>query len=172
MTNVAAALLISLVALVASSCDVRSDTAKREMEKFTSSPTPPILPIPTTTPVDPADIVNVDTSLDGDKITVSGHEQKQTVTCKKFNRVMVNGDDNTITIKGACSQIMINGDRNEITADAAMEIVLNGSENKVLYSRYVNGKLPSIVENQAGNVIEKTSTEAMTITPSQRKIVK
>jgi len=126
------------------------------MEKFTSSPTPPISPAPTEAPVAPTDILTVDTSLEGPSISIAGYEQKKTATCTKYNRVMVNGDDNTITIKGACSQIMVNGDNNQITAEAAMAFILNGTENTIKYSKYPNGRRPIVTENKSGNIIEKT----------------
>ncbi|MFZ1700586.1 MAG: DUF3060 domain-containing protein [Pyrinomonadaceae bacterium] len=129
------------------------------MEKYTSNatPWPSISPTPTATPVDPADILTVDASVEGDLININGYEIKKTETCKTFNRVMINGDKNVITLKGGCSQIMINGDANEITLDAATEIVLNGSENKVTYTRLINGNQPTITENRPGNTIEKIS---------------
>jgi hypothetical protein len=154
------------------SCDVRSDTAKRDMEKFISSPTPPITPFPTMTPVDPKDVVEVDTSQQGDTIHFNGEGQKKTESCTKFNRLMVNGDKYVLTIKGVCRQIMINGDGNDITADAAMEFVLNGSNNTVRYSRYANGKQPTIVESRTGNTIEKVPASTMTSGKPARKHAK
>lgn len=153
---------------VIAGCDLRSETAKKEMEKFTSSPTPTILKTPTPEPIDPADIVNVDTNIEGDAVSINAFKENKNAACPKFNRLMVNGDDNVVAIKGACRQIMINGDRNKITADAAMEFVFNGSDNTVKYSRFANGKRPSVVENRAGNVVEKISATAQ----SKTKIVK
>lgn len=159
-----------LIALFAS-CDVRSEIAKKNMEKYTSTPIPSISPTPTA-PIEPADIVEVDINLQGDPISINGHGQNKTADCTKFNRVMVNGNGSVIMIKGACRQIMINGDGNEITANAAMEFVVNGSENIIRYSRFTNGKRPSVIENRAGNVIEKTSAETVTSSQPRRKIVK
>ena len=118
-------LLFGIVAGLGS-CDLRSGTAKEEMEKFSGSPTPTFAPpSPEPTP-DPADAIAVDVSVEGGTITVLGYKEKKTAVCSKFDRVMINGDDNIVTIKGGCSQIVANGDRNQITADAAMEFVLNG----------------------------------------------
>jgi hypothetical protein len=150
------------------SCDLRNETAKRGVEKYASTPQPPMSPLPTPTPVEPVDIAEVDTSLEGDTIPITGHEQKKTVSCSKYNRVLVNGDGSVINVAGVCRQIMINGDGNKITLDAAMEIVLNGSDNSVKYSRYVNGKQPSVSDNRGGNLVEKIA--AMTSSPPTRKI--
>ncbi len=154
------------------SCDVRSGTAKREMEKFASTPMPAFSPIPTPTPVDAEDIIQVDTTLEGETISITGHKETQTVACTKYNRVMVNGDAGSITIKGVCRRIMINGDGNEIKVDAATEFVINGTDNLVRYSRFVNGKQPLVIENQEGNAIEKASTEPVTSGSSKSKIAK
>lgn len=150
----------SIVILV--SCDLRSETAKKEMEKFESPPTPAVLLSPTPTPADPADIINIDTSVEGDLISANGHGQISKQACTKFNRLLVNGDDGIVTVSGVCRQIMINGDRNKITADAVMEFVLNGSDNIVKYSRFLNGKQPSVIENRPGNIIEKIPAGAAT----------
>ena len=142
------------VAMLAS-CDLRSGIAKENMEKFNPTPTPPFSPTPTPVPIDPADIVVVDIDQEGDVLSVNGYDQKKTINCTKFNRVRVNGDTNLANIKGVCREIMINGDKNEITVDAAMEFVFNGSENKVKYSRFPNGKQPLVTQNRPGNIIEK-----------------
>ncbi len=163
--------LVSLIAVMVS-CDLRSGTAKEEMKKWNSKPTPSVVLSPTPTPIDPAEIVNVDTALQGDLISANGHGQNTKSACTKFNRLLVNGDGGAITVKGVCRQIMVNGDRNKITVDAAMEFVFNGSENNVKYSRFVNGKPPSVVENKTGNVIGKVAAATMTTSQPQSKIVK
>jgi hypothetical protein len=145
-----------LIATILAGCDMRSDTAKREMEKFSAtSPTPATVPTPSEPPIDPAEVIQVDPGLQGETITVSGYDVKRSVACTKLNRVMINGNRNVISIKGACRQIMINGDSNKITSDAAMEFALNGDDDTVTYSRYVNGKRPIIKNNATGNSIDK-----------------
>ena len=146
------------IAMIAS-CDMRSGTAKEEMEKFSGSPIPTITPTATPTPIDPADIVQADTSVEGDVLSVNGQAQKTTLKCDKFNRVMINSGASTITITGACGQIMVNGNGNQITADAASEFVFNGSDNSLKYARFVNGKQPLVTDNRSANNIEKIPFE-------------
>jgi hypothetical protein len=152
-----AILLLSIVAV--GSCDFRSGTAKEEMEKFSGTPTPTITPTPTPEPVDPADIVKVDTGIESGMLTVNNSTQNKTVTCSKFDKVMVNSSGSEVTINGACRQIMVNGNSNQIKADAAMEFIFNGTGNSLKYSRFVNGNRPMLTENQSGNNIEKTAFE-------------
>ena len=162
---------VLLIAILAS-CDMRSEIAKKEMEKYELAPTPTIAPPPAGTPIEPVDIVEIDISQQGDPISIDGDKQNKSAACTKYNRLMVNGDDSTITVRGACSQIMINGDRNKIKTDAAMEFVLNGSENIVKYSRFANGKQPSVIDNRGVNEIEKVPAEAMTTGRQRQKSVK
>lgn len=152
-----AACILSFV--VFGGCDLRNETAKRGVEKYESSPTPPLLPAPTPTPIDPALVVKVDTTQEGDTIFVNGFKEPGSANCTKFNRVLVNGDDNTVTIKGVCRQVMINGDRNKLTVNAAAEFVVNGTENEIKYSRIANDKWPLITEGRPGNVIEMAATK-------------
>lgn len=163
-------IVISLISFAAAtSCDMRSGTAKQEMEKFSGTPTPTITPLLTPTPVDPTEVVQVENTQDGERLTVNGLQQNKTVTCNKFDRVMINGSESTVTINGVCRQIMVNGDGNQITADAAAEIVLNGTSNSLKYSRFVNGKQPLISENQSGNLIEKIPFASRKSDPSRSK---
>ena len=154
-----AVLLLSIAA--AGACDFRSGTAKEEMEKFSGTPTqtPTASPTSTPEPIDPADIVQVDTAQEGKTLTVNNSTPNKTITCTKFDRVMVNSSGSDVTINGACRQIMVNGSSNQIKADAALEFVFNGSGNSLKYSRFVNGKRPTIAENQSGNNIEKAAYE-------------
>ena len=130
-----------------------SDTSRDVPDTANSRPT--ISPTPEQTPIDPADIVQVDSTQQGRVLTVNGQTQKQTLNCTKYDRVYVNGSGSTATINGPCRQIMVNGDKNQITADAVAEFVFNGSGNQVTYSRFVNGKTPSIVDNAGGNDVQK-----------------
>ena len=145
--------LLLVVAFACLTACEPSGIAKEEMEKFSGTPTPTFAPIVTPTPVDPADIVQVDTSLDGDTLSVNGYQQSSRLKCDKYNNVRVNGDENVVTITGACRQVIVNGDKNQVTAEAAIEFAFNGTENKVTFSHFANGKRPAIIENLGGNEI-------------------
>ena len=151
-------MLYSLVLVTSfAGCDLRSDTAKREMEKFSGTPTPTRTPMPAEIPVDPAEVIRVETDVPGETVSVHGSDLKKSIACPKFNRVMINGSRNVVTVKGVCQRIMVNGDGNQIISDAALEFVLNGEKNTVNYFRFVNGTRPIVNDNGDGNVFEKTS---------------
>lgn len=163
--RISVALYSLLLIAAVSACDMRSETAKHEMEKFSGTPTPTISPLPTEAPIDPADIVQADVNQQGEPINVSGYEQKKVIACTKLNPVTVNGGSSVVTIKGPCRQITVNGDGNRITADAAMTITLNGDKNTVQYSRYVNGKRPFVTDNAGSNTVEKVAAPPAVAAP-------
>ncbi len=140
--------------MLLTSCDMRSGTAKEEMEKFSGTPTPMPSPTAAEKPINPADVVQIDTSLEGETIGINGDQQKKTIACTKFNNVMINGDGSVATITGVCRKIMFNGYGNQITADAATEVVFNGSQNTLTYSRFANGKRPIVTQNRPDNTVE------------------
>jgi hypothetical protein len=164
--------VLTLAIMILASCDLRSGIAKEEADKFSGTPTPTVSPTPTAVPIDPADIVQVDTSQSGDSLAFNGHQLNKPVVCTQYNKVNINLDSGTVTIKGVCQQITINGDNNKITADAAMVFVVNGVGNDIGYLKFPNGQRPSMTDNGNGNVIEKLSTDALANNPSKSKSVK
>lgn len=106
-------------------------------------------------PIDPADIINVDTAAPGPQIQINTPEEAKKANCSKYNRVMVNGHNKEVNITGACSQLSINGLNNKITVGAVSEVVINGNENAIGYSKFVNGKRPMITDNGSGNSVVK-----------------
>lgn len=137
-------------------CEIQSGITKKSVEKYMPTPTPTVVPTPPEEPIDPADIVNVDTSQQGPLISVNGPEVSKPFNCNRYNRVMVNVSGKKVTIRGACSQIMVNGDENEIAAEATMEFVFNGSGNNATHTKFANGKRPRVTDN-GGNLVEKAA---------------
>lgn len=140
------------------SCDVQSGITQKSVEKYAPSPTP-AWKVVVEEPIDPADAIAVDTAVQGPLISISKPEEaNRIVKCNKYNRVMVNGDGKKVRIEGVCNQIMVNGNRSKVTAVASAEIIVNGRENTVEYSKYANGQRPSIKDNGDGNTILKIVT--------------
>ncbi|MBL8125466.1 MAG: DUF3060 domain-containing protein [Pyrinomonadaceae bacterium] len=154
------ALLTALtICFYTTGCEVQSDITKKSLEKFQPTPTPEKVPV-VEEPIDPADVVTADTAVQGPQIFISRATDKKKINCDKYNRVMVNGNDHVVEIKGACSQLMVNGNNNQVTLNAASEIITNGTSNTVQYSKYVNGKKPTITDNSRVNTITKSDTAA------------
>lgn len=139
-----------------SACDVQSGITKKSVEKYAPTPTPERT-VEVVEKIEPADFVNVDTTAQGPQLSINKTTNKTTVDCNKYNKVVVNGNAQEISIKGVCKQLMINGDKNQIVAVAFSEIVLNGFENNVQYSKYANGKKPLITDNGKENTILKAN---------------
>src|SRR4030095_8202063 len=124
-----------------SACDVQSGITKKSVEKYAPTPTPEKT-IAAVEQIDPADIVNVDTTVDGPQLSINKGDNKTNLDCNKYNRVQINDDARNVTIKGVCKRLMINGDKNQIIAAGLSEITLNGFGNDIQYSKYANGKKP------------------------------
>ncbi|MEO5859486.1 MAG: DUF3060 domain-containing protein [Pyrinomonadaceae bacterium] len=160
--------LITIVAffvLVFTGCEVQSEIAKKSVEDFQPSPTPVIVK-QTPEPIDPADVVTADTSKQGATLFANEDDGKKNLNCKEYNRVMINGSGNEITLIGVCSQIMVNGSRNQIVGAAATEIVTYGSDNTISYSKYVNGNKPQVKDSSGSNTISKS--ESVKTPPSKK----
>ncbi len=143
-----------IFALALIGCDVQSGMTKKGLEKYNPSPTPTIN-LPTPEPIDPADVVTVDTSLQGPTVNINKPDEARKAKCGKYNRVAINTDGQEVKIDGVCSQVMINGDGNNVTVTAVSEVVINGTGNSVKFSKYVNGKHPIVTDNTGGSTVSK-----------------
>ena len=149
---------ITLIASVLVSACGSEPTANSQTPRPTQTPL-----VRTTEQIDPADVVNADTTEPGETLSVIESSEKLTLKCDKYNRVTINGSDNEVSISGVCSQIMVNGRMNRITAVAASEITLFGAENTVQYSKYANGKKPVVTDTSKTNTVTKVAaTDANT----------
>jgi hypothetical protein len=144
------------VVVVLNACDVQSGIASKSVEKYTTTPTPQPSVAPEE-PIDPADVVTVDATQEGPKLTVKKITDNTALSCDKYNRVAINIDDKSFKITGICKELMINGDRNQVTMSAASEIVVNGAANNVKYSKYANGKRPFVKDNGGTSSVEKVA---------------
>ncbi len=144
-------------AAFAVSCDVQSGITKKSVEKYEPTPTPERV-IVTEEPIDPADVETVSTTEPGPSVNINTEKDAAAANCSKYNNVMVNGNGREAAIKGNCNRIMINGDGNKITVGSVAEIVFNGHDNSVSYTKYSNAKRPIVNDNGSGNSAEKAET--------------
>src|SRR5690606_26559694 len=98
---------ITLIASVLVSACGSEPTANSQTPRPTQTPL-----VRTTEQIDPADVVNADTTEPGETLSVIESSEKLTLKCDKYNRVTINGSDNEVSISGVCSQIMVNGRMN------------------------------------------------------------
>jgi predicted regulator of Ras-like GTPase activity (Roadblock/LC7/MglB family) len=148
--------LVVLCAVVLAGCETQSEIAKKSVEDLKPNPTPPRVqqaPVP----VDPADVVTDDTTKQGATLFENEDDVKKSLNCKEYNRVMINGSRNEITIMGVCSQIMINGHSNKVTAVAAAEILTYGTNNEVSYTKFANGNRPMVTDTAGSNTVSKVA---------------
>lgn len=157
--SITSLIALSIFAFLASAaCDVQSGMSRKSVEKYMPSPTPEIKATPTPEPIDPEEILTVDTTRsDAPLLELNISKQTRTAKCVRYDRVQINGDGNTITLTGGCQQVILNGDGNTINAEAVTEFVLNGDNNKIGYLKFLNGKRPQAKDNGTGNVVEKTT---------------
>ena len=101
------------LALVVAGCEVKPEKSD---ESYQPSATPARVQ-QTPEPVDPADIAKADTSKQGATLYADEDDGKKSLNCKEYNRVMINGSRNEVSITGVCSQIMVNGHGNKVSAD-------------------------------------------------------
>ena len=138
-------------------CDVQSGITQKSLEKYQPTPTPERIATPPEEPIDPADVLNVDVTLDGPTLSVNQDTDKKNLNCDKYNRVTVNASDQKVKITGACSKIVVNGRGNEIDAAGATEIIAYGQNNTIRYTKFVSGKRPTITDTSGTNTIEKVT---------------
>jgi hypothetical protein len=153
------------LAVLLSACDPQSGIATKSVEKYVPTPTPVRTP-EVVEQIDPADVVTVDTTQEGERISIPPADEKKGADCSKYNEVRINGDGRTVNVKGVCKQLMINGDRNRVTGVAFTSVILNGTDNQIEYSKYVNGKKPAVTDNGPSNLI--TKVQAPEPTPSKK----
>ncbi len=158
--KIASGLFAAAILFSAMGCDVQSGMSRKSVEKYTATPTPTAVPVPTPTPPDAADVIKVDTSVEGPTISIDKETARKTAACGKYERVVVNTLDQKITVTGACRQIMVNGRGNEITIEAASTLMINGNDNTVRYSKFVNGAQPMVSDNGQGNIVENAPAPA------------
>jgi hypothetical protein len=101
-------------------------------------------------------------------------DNKQTVAhdCTKDPVATIMGNENTVTLTGACTKITVNGNNNKITAASAKEVsvpgnentvdveatdnvVTAGSKNTVTWKKGVSDKKPAVHNSGTGNKVSQ-----------------
>ena len=167
MKNVA--LVTLATCLFAASCNVQSGITQKSLEKYQPTPTTEKIVLPPEEPIDPADVLNIDVTVQGPTLSVNRETDKKNLNCDKYNRVTINASEQEITIKGGCSRIVVNGGANRIKAEGSTEIFTYGQNNTVEYSKYVSGKKPLINDSNGTNTISKVAPADPKTSPANSK---
>ena len=141
-------------------CEVQSGITKKSVEEYQPTPTPSPLATVAEEPIDTADVVQIDTSVEGKNISLDKPGAKLTADCKSYDRVAINTDGQKISITGACQRVMINGKGNQVEIAGVSVITVNGDENTVRYSKFINSKRPTVTDNGDGNTVERSNEPA------------
>ena len=164
--TITAALSLSLFI---TGCELQSGITQKSLEKYQPTPTPEKIATAPEEPIDPADVLNADITLDGPTLSVNRETDKKDLNCDKYNRVTVNADEQKVKITGACSKIVVNGRGNHVSVEGSTEIVTYGQNNTVEYSKYVSGKKPIITDSNGTNTITKVASTGANTKPAKDK---
>jgi hypothetical protein len=76
--------------------------------------------------------------------------------CGGDDWVAINGNNNSITIEGDCSEIEVTGSHNKVSAESVATIRVTGNDNDVRYTSAPAGKARAAVKNRGkANTIRK-----------------
>jgi hypothetical protein len=103
--------------------------------------------------------ITQDVAVDALKYTDSSKEEEITVDGKD---VVISGNENKITFKGAVGKIVITGKNNDIFIESVKQIIVPGSGNFVSWEKSDNAGGKPVIQDKGGyNNIERRSDNAM-----------
>ncbi len=129
------------------SSNVRVETKPGSVNVATPAPAV-VQPAPTPAPAP-------DDGDDDEDLVVQENGQTLEHTCSADQQIIVNGNDNGLTLHGPCKNVHVNGDRNRITTDSVQSIVANGDSNQIQWRATPRGKNPKVSSNGNKNSITK-----------------
>jgi hypothetical protein len=90
-----------------------------------------------------------------DAITIVDNGATITHECHDGTDVDVMGNENHVTLTGACGKVSVSGNENSVAVEAAAAIVALGNENTVVWEKGAGGKAPKITNLGTKNKISK-----------------
>ena len=85
---------------------------------------------------------------------LAGDNAARTMKCSG-DAVTVGGNSNKLTLTGNCTQVVVSGNKNVVTVVAVGQIVVNGKQNTVTWSKSLKGAKPLTRITGTGNKILK-----------------
>lgn len=90
-----------------------------------------------------------------DGITILDNGATITHECHDGTDVNVMGNENKVTLTGACGTVTVTGNENSVTVETVAAIAALGNENTVLWEKGPGGKAPKITNVGTKNKISK-----------------
>ncbi len=100
-------------------------------------------------------IATDDVGDDDDDLVIQENGQTIEHTCSADQQVIVNGNENVITLHGPCKDVHVNGNENRIATDSVQSIVANGNSNQIQWRATPRGKNPKVSTNGNKNSVSK-----------------
>ena len=93
----------------------------------------------------------------GAAVTYSGTEKSFTHTCdeKHGRSIVIDGVENSVTLKGKCDSVSVNGTSNKVSMETVGRITVSGVENALKYKSGFEGKSPAISKTGVDNTVTK-----------------
>jgi hypothetical protein len=108
--------------------------------------------------IDASGVVAGESGSNRKKIGVSGNDTVRKITCEGGEVIAVSGNDNQVTLKGACGILYMSGNDNSATVLGSIEkINLSGSENSVGWDPAASPRAPVIVKSGVENRVYRLS---------------
>lgn len=86
---------------------------------------------------------------------LAGDNASRALKCNG-DAVTVSGDSNRLTLTGNCTQVVVNGNKNVVSVVAVGQIVVNGKQNTVTWSKSLKGAKPMLrVTGTANKILKK-----------------
>ncbi len=105
---------------------------------------------------DPPKIVESPTAATAGKATLVISESDKTQSVEAQGRdVAIEGSHNKIVLTGECHALTINGNGNEVKAEAVATVSTPGNQNKVTWTKVVDGEKPQITNLGNDNTLGK-----------------
>ena len=105
---------------------------------------------------DPPKIVESPTAATAGKATIALTDSDKTQTIEADGKdVAIEGSHNQITLSGACHALTINGSHNVVTAEALGSVSTPGNDNKVTWTKAVDGEKPQVTDVGKDNSLSK-----------------
>jgi len=89
-------------------------------------------------------------------ITILENDLSKTIDCAG-GRVIVNGNNNSLILRGECQKVTINGNDNTINIEAVGTIQANGNENVINWTKGAGNQRARITDLGNGNLIKQTN---------------